>query len=267
MNVARADLPVKGDPARLAQIVSNLLTNAAKYTPPGGRVTIAAAREGADVVLRVQDTGIGIAPDVLPHVFDLFVQGGQSIDRAQGGLGLGLSIVKSLVERHGGTVSAHSDGPNRGSEFVVTLPLAVDHASQVDAPNVRPPAQVPSRVAPRILVVDDNHDAAEMLSEILRARGYETRIAHDGPEALRVASAFKPEAAFLDIGLPVMDGYELASRLREIPGLSTVRLVAVTGYGQDSDRRRTKAAGFEHHMVKPVNLEALEDLVTAIRTS
>jgi PAS domain S-box-containing protein len=265
MDVSRAGLPVTGDPARLAQIVSNLLTNAAKYTPPHGRVTIAAGHDGTDVVLRIQDTGVGIAPDVLPRVFDLFVQGGQSIDRAQGGLGLGLTIVKSLVERHGGTVSAHSDGLNRGSEFVVRLPLAAEAGRLAETPSAKRPARRRTPMAPRILVVDDNHDAAEMLSEVLRARGYDTRIAHDGPEALRVASAFLPETAFLDIGLPVMDGYELASRLREIPGLATVRLVAVTGYGQDSDRRRTRAAGFEHHMVKPVDLQALEDLVTTLR--
>jgi CheY-like chemotaxis protein len=264
MDVARSGLPVQADPARLAQVVSNLLTNAAKYTPPSGRVTIATEREGADVVLRVQDTGIGIAPDVLPRIFDLFVQGGQSLDRAQGGLGLGLTIVKSLVERHGGSVSVHSEGPNLGSEFVVTLPLALEASRQVDVPIAGRSARARFRVAPRILIVDDNHDAAEMLAEVLRARGYETRIAHDGPEALRVATAFKPEAAFLDIGLPVMDGYELASRLRELPGLSTVRLIAVTGYGQESDRRRTEAAGFEHHMVKPVDLEVLEDLVNSI---
>jgi CheY-like chemotaxis protein len=248
----------------LAQVVSNLLTNAAKYTPPSGRVTIATAREGADVVLRVQDTGIGIAPDVLPRIFDLFVQGGQSLDRAQGGLGLGLTIVKSLVERHGGSVSVHSDGPNLGSEFVVTLPLALEASREVDVPIAGRSARTRFQVAPRILIVDDNPDAAEMLAEVLRVRGYETRIAHDGPEALRVATAFKPEAAFLDIGLPVMDGYELASRLRELPGLSTVRLIAVTGYGQESDRRRTEAAGFEHHMVKPVDLEVLENLVNSI---
>jgi PAS domain S-box-containing protein len=264
MDVARRGLPVQADPARLAQVVSNLLTNAAKYTPPSGRVTIATEREGADVVLRVQDTGIGIAPEVLPRIFDLFVQGGQSLDRAQGGLGLGLTIVKSLVERHGGSVSVHSEGANLGSEFVVTLPLALEASRQVDAPIARRSARTRFRVAPRILIVDDNHDAAEMLGEVLRARGYETRIAHDGPEALRVATAFKPEAAFLDIGLPVMDGYELASRLRELPGLSTLRLIAVTGYGQESDRRRTQAAGFEHHMVKPVDLEVLEDLVSSI---
>jgi CheY-like chemotaxis protein len=215
-------------------------------------------------VIRVHDTGIGIAPDVLPRVFDLFVQEHQAIDRSQGGLGLGLTIVRNLVERHGGSVSAHSDGPGRGSEFVVRLPKA-DTAPAGDRGQRSSPARgaanASRRHARRILVVDDNEDGAAMLSEALKAKGHDTRVAHDAPAALAIAERFMPDIAFLDIGLPVMDGYELAGRLRQVPGLDRVRLVAVTGYGQESDRRRSQAAGFHHHLVKPVDFSAVETVV------
>jgi CheY-like chemotaxis protein len=261
--VPRSGLLVDGDAARLSQVVSNLLTNAAKYTPHGGRVSIGASREGGDVVLRVRDTGIGIAPEVLPRVFDLFVQGRQAIDREQGGLGLGLTIVRNLVERHGGHVTAESGGPGLGSEFVVHLPLveAAAVSQAVAAPSVA--REQVSYTISRILIVDDNEDAAEMVAMALQFRGFETRVAYDGPEALRVAAEFRPHAAFLDLGLPVMDGYELAARLKELPDLHRTRLIAVTGYGQDSDRRRTAEAGFHHHVVKPVDLDMLVTLVTA----
>lgn len=266
VDVPGRGLAVEGDPTRLSQVVSNLLTNAAKYTPPGGHITLRGGEEQGYVVLRVRDTGIGIAPDVLPRVFDLFVQERQAIDRSQGGLGLGLTIVRNLVERHGGSVSAHSDGPGRGSEFVVRLPRSdAAHANR----NARPggpargePADAPADVC-RILVVDDNEDGADTLAEVLNGRGYETRVAHDGPTALRIAEDFRPDIAFLDIGLPVMDGYELAGRLREIAALSGIRLIALTGYGQESDRKKTQAAGFHHHLVKPVDLDALEAIVRA----
>jgi PAS domain S-box-containing protein len=263
VDVPRHGLTVQGDPTRLSQVVSNLLTNAAKYTPAGGQVTIRAANDGDDVVIRVTDTGIGIAPDVLPRVFDLFVQERQAIDRSQGGLGLGLTIVRSLVERHQGSVSAHSDGPGRGSEFTVRLPKALS-SPELDA---RRPADSPvaSMLSPdrrrNILIVDDNEDAAEMLAETLRMTGHETRVAHDGPAALQLAERFHPDIAFLDIGLPVMDGYELAGRLRELPGLAGISLVAVTGYGQESDRQKSRAAGFHHHLVKPVDFDAVQTVV------
>jgi CheY-like chemotaxis protein len=260
---------VKGDPTRLTQVMANLINNAAKYTPPGGRITVTARDEDGDVVLRVVDTGIGIAADVLPRVFDLFVQERQAIDRSQGGLGLGLTIVRNLVESHGGRVSAHSDGPGRGSEFVVRLPkatmpaaLAAHPASTVGSGR----SVAPAPDATRILVVDDNVDGAEMLASALRAKGYDTRVAHDAPTALRVAADFRPEVAFLDIGLPVMDGYELAARLRGAADASNTRLIALTGYGQESDREKTRAAGFEHHLVKPVNLEAIDALLAGART-
>jgi CheY-like chemotaxis protein len=210
------------------------------------------------MLLRVRDTGMGISADVLPRIFDLFVQGGQAIDRAQGGLGLGLSIVKSLVERHGGRVSAHSEGPDRGSEFVVALPL-LEHADAGERVSdaARPPAAAAAPLAARVLIVDDNHDAAEMVATALAIRGFDTRVAHEGVEALRIAEEYRPDVAFLDVGLPVMDGYELAARLRAIPALDRIRLIAVTGYGQESDRRRSAEAGFHHHLVKPVDLDAL----------
>jgi CheY-like chemotaxis protein len=229
-------LLVDGDPARLTQIVSNLLTNASKYTAVGGHIGVVVRREDGGAVIRVQ--------------------GGQAIDRAEGGLGLGLTIVRSLTERHGGTVSAHSDGPGTGSEFVVRLPLA---RAQVESSISGVGSELFEGVEPggglKVLVVDDNVDAAEMLAHALEMNGHHTWIAHDGPEALRRAADARPAAAFLDIGLPVMDGYELASRLRETPGLEGIRLIAVTGYGQESDRRRSAAAGFHHHLVKPVNLD------------
>jgi len=247
-------------------VVSNLLTNAAKYTPPGGQISVRAERDKDDVLLRVKDTGIGITPEVLPRVFDLFVQGRQAIDRSEGGLGLGLTIVRNLIERHQGSVSAHSDGPGRGSEFIVRLPRAdvvieMKAGQRPDAPaSVAVPC--PNRVR-RILIVDDNEDAAEMLSETLRMKGHDTRVAHDAPAALQVAEGFAPEVAFLDIGLPVMDGYELAGRLTELPGLRDIRLVAVTGYGQQSDRQKSHAAGFRHHLVKPVDFDAVERIVNS----
>ena len=264
VDVPRPGLTVNGDPARLSQVVSNLLTNAAKYTPAGGRIIVAAHEAGGEIVLRVADTGIGIGREVLPHIFDLFVQGRQAIDRAEGGLGLGLAIVRSLVERHGGTVSAQSAGPNRGSEFVVRLPKANRPAEPEASAS---PRFTKAAAGARILIVDDNRDAAEMLAEALRVRGYETHVAHDGPEALRRAGHGPFAAALLDLGLPVMDGFELAARLRELPGTSGTRLIAVTGYGQESDRHRTAAAGFHHHLVKPVDLDALAELLTGAAAS
>jgi PAS domain S-box-containing protein len=252
---------VRGDSIRLNQVVANLLTNAAKYTPPSGRIAVRAAEEGGEVVIRVRDTGIGIAPDVLPNVFDLFVQERQAIDRSQGGLGLGLTIVRNLVERHGGTVSAHSEGPGTGSEFVVRLPRAhgpVELEAPVGVESATDAAMSPGDSALRILVVDDSVDGAEMLAAGLSAKGYRTQVAFDAPGALRIAADFRPAIAFLDIGLPVMDGYELALRLRSMPELHDIRLFALTGYGQESDRQRTRDAGFDHHFVKPIDLDAIQ---------
>jgi len=259
------DLRVAGDLVRLSQVFANLLTNAAKYTPLGGHVSLRATREDGDVVIRVRDDGIGIAPEMLPRVFELFVQERQTLERSGGGLGLGLAIVRSLVRLHGGEVSARSEGVGNGSEFVVRLPALEPVGVTADAAPRRsttPPPQ--TREQRRILVVDDNEDAADMLAFALAASGYATRTAHDGPDALRLAQEFHPDVAVLDIGLPVMDGYELASRLKTSPEGERVHMIALTGYGQPEDVRRALAAGFEDHLVKPVNIERLEATVSRL---
>ncbi|HSO31972.1 MAG TPA: ATP-binding protein, partial [Labilithrix sp.] len=243
-----------GDATRLAQVVSNLVTNSAKYTHVGGHIEIEGSRRLDRVVLTVRDDGIGIAPAMLPRVFDIFAQERQSIDRSQGGLGLGLAIVKSLVAMHEGTVAVTSEGHEKGSAFTVELPAATHQASPSSTP--RKAAGRAAGAARRVLVVDDNLDAAELLAEVLRARGFVVEIAIDGPAALRLAESFRPEIALLDIGLPVMDGYEVARRLRSRD--DAIRLIAVTGYGQDSDRALALAAGFDTHMIKPVQLDALQ---------
>jgi signal transduction histidine kinase/CheY-like chemotaxis protein len=260
-------LAVHGDAMRLAQVVSNLLTNAAKYTEAIGRISVRAASEGREVVLTIRDTGIGISPDLLPYVFDLFVQERQPVDRSEGGLGLGLAIARSLVTLHGGTVSAHSDGKGRGSTFVVRLPMAVSSLAELTAVETAAVEPLPwAMPGARILIVDDNEDAADMLVEALAAKGHQTRIAHDGPAALRVCAEFLPSFALLDIGLPGMDGYELAGHLRALDGMRHVVLVAVTGYGQAADRQRTQAAGFDYHLVKPIDLAALDEVIRTATT-
>jgi signal transduction histidine kinase len=263
IDVARRGLLLDADATRMRQVVSNLLTNAAKYTPPGGHITVRAQADGDTIVLSVKDTGIGIARETLPRVFDLFVQERQAIDRSQGGLGIGLTIVRNLVERHGGSVAARSDGPGKGSEFVVRLPRSSGVREAFSSHELPAPASepAPSVRTPRVLVVDDNEDGAEMLAEALTQKGFDTRVAHDAPTALRVAAEFTPDTAVLDIGLPVMDGYELATHLRGLPGLANLRLIAVTGYGQASDRRKTRESGFQHHLVKPVDVAAIEAAV------
>lgn len=253
-------LLVDADITRLSQVISNLLTNAAKYTPAGGHITIRGEAIEDEVMLHVRDSGIGITPEVLPHIFDLFVQERQAIDRAQGGLGIGLTIVRNLVERHGGSVQAKSAGPGRGSEFTIRLPKATWAEQTEHIPRGLDMDRLagPKAGAPRVLIVDDNEDGAEMLSIILSQKGYDMRVAHDAPSALELAESFRPGTAFIDIGLPVMDGYELAARLRAMPALSGIRLIALTGYGQEGDRRRAIEAGFDQHLVKPVDISALE---------
>jgi signal transduction histidine kinase/CheY-like chemotaxis protein len=248
---------LEGDRVRLVQVFSNLLHNAVKYTDPGGHITVRAEWAGEEAVVRVRDNGVGIAPALLPRLFELFVQGDRSAARAQGGLGIGLALVKRLVELHGGAVEAHSAGVSQGSEFVVRLPR-------------RPPPPVPAPVAAapagpsrRVLVVDDNADAALMLTLLLRARGHEVRAAHSGPAALEAAVAFRPEAVVLDIGLPGMDGYEVARRLRTLPELAGALLVALTGYAQEEDRRRARAAGFNQYLIKPVEPDVLYQAVAS----
>ncbi|XXX82612.1 AAA family ATPase [Sorangium sp. So ce134] len=270
-----ADVPrglwVNGDPVRLSQVVANLVSNAAKYTESGGAIDVKAGREGGQVWLTVRDTGIGIDRDLLPEVFELFVQGDRRLDRAQGGLGLGLTIVRSLVEGHGGTVTADSEGVGRGAEFTVRLPAAeVASAAEAVAPPIAAgegatagEASRPAAVL-RVLIIDDNHDAAEGLAEVLRAMGHEAHVVYDGEAAIEAARRLAPDLALVDIGLPIVDGYEVARRLRAMPEGRRLRLVAVTGYGQPSDRRRAKAAGFDDHLVKPVSIEVVEAAVRAV---
>jgi two-component system CheB/CheR fusion protein len=248
------------DPTRLEQVFANLLSNAVKYTDPGGRIRLAAERDGADVVVRVRDNGVGIEPDMLPRVFDMFVQAGDPLTRPHGGLGIGLSLVKALVELHGGIVMARSEGRGRGSEFIVRLPALPAPPGKPEGPGPagrrQPGAGRPPRR--RVLVVDDNVDAATSLVRILsRLYGQDVRVAHDGPEALRSAEEFLPEVVILDIGMPGMDGYEVARRLRGRPGTSAATIIALTGWGQGADRARSKEAGFDHHLVKPVDPETL----------
>jgi PAS domain S-box-containing protein len=253
-------LTVNGDAGRLAQVFANLLTNSAKYTPPYGDVSVRAMGDRRAVRVCVRDTGMGIAPDVLPHVFEVFVQGSRR-DAVRAGLGLGLAIVRSLTELHGGRVEARSAGLNQGSEFVVELPLLEGPQRETSRPTPRDHPAPVSRPM-RVLVVDDNIDAAEMLAEWLGAVGHSVRVAADGPTALEIAADFKPDVALLDIGLPVMDGYEVARRLRDQPGCAKMRLIALTGYGQESDHERSRRAGFEDHLVKPVDLDAITHAVS-----
>jgi PAS domain S-box-containing protein len=249
---------VEADPTRLSQVFANLLNNAAKYTEPGGRIRLRAEREDREIVVRVSDTGVGIAADMLPKVFDLFTQAEQTIDRAQGGLGIGLTLVRRLVELHHGSVTALSAGPGRGSEFVVRLPILT--APPAPTAVAAPPAvdQQPGR---RILVVDDNEDSAESLAMVLRLLGHEVQTVYDGPTALEAALRQQPEIILLDIGLPGLDGLEVARRLRLDYGLIDAVLIAMTGYGQDEDRRRSLEAGFNAHLVKPVDFGELRQLL------
>ena len=256
---------LEADPIRLAQVLANLLNNSAKYTEKGGRISLEAERDNDHVVIHVRDNGIGIPEEMLPHIFDLFTQGDHSIHRSQGGLGVGLTLVQRLVEMHGGTIHAHSNGPGQGSEFVVRLPMAAEQeAIQVDG-SKQSTGPSASAVSPRrILVVDDNRDAAESLAVLLRMMGHDVRIAHDGMTALGMAADHPAHLAFLDIGMPGMDGYELAKKLRQLPGLDNMFLVALTGLGQADDRRRTEAAGFDLHLVKPIEPDALPTVLTRV---
>lgn len=258
------------DPARMAQVLSNLLNNAAKYTEPGGHVWLTAEvqRDGPQappqLTLRVRDTGVGIPPGVLPLVFELFAQEERSRGRSQGGLGIGLALVRGLVELHGGTVDAASDGPGKGSEFLVHLPLPRQEPQAKGARGPSPdPAVSPASSRKRVLVVDDNRDAAESLALLLRLNGYDVRVAYDGEAALQVARDYLPDVAVLDLGLPRLDGYEVARRIRQEPALAGITLVAASGYGQEEDRRRSGEAGFDLHLIKPVEMEDLLRILSA----
>jgi two-component system CheB/CheR fusion protein len=248
------------DPTRLAQVFSNLLNNAAKYTEEGGQIWLTARKEGSGIVVQVRDTGVGIAPYMLPHVFDLFTQADYSLDRSQGGLGVGLTLVRKVMELHGGQVRAASAGLGKGSEFEVRLPIAEKRSAPSPQFGKGEHRQPPR--ARRILVVDDNRETAETLALLLQTAGHGVDLAHDGLTALALASTRQPEVVLLDIGLPQMDGYEVARRLRRLPGLRKALLIALTGYGREEDRRRSREAGFDHHVVKPVDSDTLQALIT-----
>ena len=254
-------LYVEGDPTRLTQIVSNLLDNAAKYTDPGGRLWLSADREGDEAVIRMKDSGIGIAPDVLPCIFDMFTQAGLPVERAQGGLGVGLALVDRLVKLHGGSVSAYSAGLGKGSQFTIRLPAVQAHRQT--APEVRPATPSVLEKHCRILVVDDNQDSADSLATLLHMLGHEVKTANDGESALAAADQFRPDVAILDIGLPKVNGYDLAKQIREQAWGRDVVLVALTGWGQEQHRRRSAESGFNHHLTKPVEFEVLQQIVAA----
>jgi two-component system CheB/CheR fusion protein len=264
----RVQLPAEsprldGDLQRLAQAVSNLLNNAAKYTETGGNIQLTVETAGDEALLRVKDDGIGIAAEILPNIFDLFAQADRALHRAQGGLGIGLTLVKNIVEMHGGRAEAFSAGPGQGSEVVLHLPLAeVAHPAGAPGPASGLAPAPPS--GHRVLVVDDNIDSAESLAMLLEIAGHEVRAAHDGGGAVEVARDFQPRFVLLDIGLPGMDGFEVARRLRQESEMRQAVLVALTGYGQDEDRRKSLEAGFDHHLTKPVDFAVLKNLIDSL---
>jgi signal transduction histidine kinase/DNA-binding response OmpR family regulator len=249
---------VDGDPTRLTQAVFNLLNNAIKYTDPGGRIWLTVERDGGQAVVRVRDNGSGMKADLVPRVFDLFTQGDRTLDRSEGGLGLGLTLVKRLVEMHNGTVQARSDGPGRGSEFVLRLPALAD---EVESRPCLPPGPTTAVRVDRVLVVDDNPDVAEALTWELEGLAREFKIVQSGAAAVEAASQWRPDLILCDLGMPIMNGYETCRRLRQLPGLGGVVIAAVSGYGGDDDRIKSEAAGFDRHLVKPVGRKTLEELV------
>jgi len=244
-------LPVSADPTRIVQAISNLINNSVKYTAVGGRISVATRREGDEAVVRVTDTGIGIPAALLPKVFDVFVQGDRSLDRSEGGLGIGLTVVKSLVGMHGGSVSAFSEGVQRGSEFVIRLPVADGRDMALGRPKAT--LRVATSDKKRLLVVDDNRDFAATLTTLLEVAGHEVRTVHNGTAALPAAAIYRPHAVLMDIGLPGMSGYEVAKQLRSQPEFASTLLIALTGYGQEEDRLRLVEAGFNKHLVKPIS--------------
>jgi CheY-like chemotaxis protein/anti-sigma regulatory factor (Ser/Thr protein kinase) len=252
---------VYADPTRLAQAVGNILNNAYKFTERGGRIVLSVEREGEQAVIRVRDSGIGIDAEQLPRIFELFTQVDASIERSRGGLGIGLSLVKDVVDMHGGIVTATSEGLGRGTEFVVRLPILAGmfepKASQAET---APQAMTPLH----ILVVDDNHDSAESLALVLRMKGHDVRTVHDGVAAVEEAARSRPDLILLDIGLPGLNGFDVARQIRRQPGAGAIRIVALTGWGQDEYRRRAEEAGFDHHFVKPVAPDDLDRLLAKV---
>ncbi len=249
------------DASRLEQVVVNLLTNAAKYTDESGHIWLTVQEEGEDCVLKVRDTGVGIAPDLLPRIFDLFTQAERSLDRSQGGLGIGLALVQRLVELHGGKVAVVS-AMGQGTEFVVRLPMML--TSEPQSPSSPTEKVKPTGPSLRILVVDDNVDTAGSLAMLLEESGHEVRTAHDGLTALEAALNYRPNVVLLDLGLPGLNGFEVAKRLRQQPVFQNVVLVAMTGYGQEADRKRSLDAGFNHHLVKPADFGKVQDILATV---
>jgi PAS domain S-box-containing protein len=254
---------LEADPARLEQVLANLLNNAAKFTPPGGRIAVEVVVQEREAVVRVRDNGPGIPPELQSRIFDPFVQEDRSLDRPYGGLGIGLTLVRTLVSLHGGSVEAHSEGPGLGSEFVIRLPLLPQETLPCPAPASATEEAVAARA--KVLVVEDNPDAAQALAELLELWGHEVAVAVDGTAALRTVESFRPDVVLMDIGLPGMDGYELARRLRERPDLRGARFIALTGYGQEADRRRSAEAGFDDHLTKPADPGLLRELLANAR--
>ncbi len=252
---------LEADPTRLEQVLVNLLNNAAKYTKPCGDITLMAEREGDEAVIRVRDNGIGIRPELLPRVFDLFVQSERSLDRSQGGLGIGLTLVKKLVEMHGGSIEAHSEGMYKGSEFVVRLPALPSDGSEPEALSEQN-ALASSKL--QVLVVEDAEDVAQTLEMLLKFWGHDVRVVHDGPAALVAYHTYQPDVVLLDISLPGMNGYDVARQLRRGQGKKRPLIIAVTGYGQDEDRRQSQEAGFDYHMTKPVEPDKLQTLLASV---
>jgi signal transduction histidine kinase len=262
IEIPAVPLTLEGDFVRLTQVVANLLNNAAKYSDPGGEIRVCVGRDADAVTISVRDEGRGIPPEMLPRVFELFVQLDRDNRWAQGGLGIGLTLAKTLAELHGGTVDARSAGRGRGSEFIVRLPLGNARVAPRVAPNESEPAAV--LAARRILVVDDNRDAAESLSTLLTLLGAHVRVAFSGPEALDAFATYQPGVVLLDIGMPGMDGHEVARRIRLLPDSEDVTLIALTGWGQAEDRNRSRSAGFDHHIVKPADINALQSLLVSL---
>jgi PAS domain S-box-containing protein len=258
-------LLVEGDLTRLTQIVVNLLNNAAKYTPEGGEIQLRVEQQNTLLRIHVRDNGTGIAQDALQNIFDLFVQGKRTLDRSEGGLGIGLTLVRRLVEMHGGSVSAFSPGPGKGSEFIVTLPRVIDAATKENSGNDAGNAAKEKARGVRVLVVDDNRDAAISMQMFLKAWGYDTRVVHDGKSALESVREYHPHIVLLDIGLPIMSGYEVAEQLRQFPDGDTIEVIALTGYGQAEDRQRTQGLGISHHLIKPIDPHMLRELLAGVR--
>ncbi len=254
---------LEADAIRLSQVISNLLNNAAKYTEEGGQIWLTARRQNGEAAISVRDSGLGIPPQMLHRVFDMFAQVDRTLNRAQGGLGIGLALARTLVEMHGGRIEVHSDGPGRGSEFILYLPVVQDALAD-EAAETNGGLQSMTPCQQRVLVVDDNRDAADSLGMLLKFLGADTYVVYDGPSALAALPLYRPTVILLDIGMPSMDGHEVARRVRHTPGFRDVLLIAMTGWGQEEDRRRSKAAGFDQHLVKPANAEAVQALLASL---